>query len=157
MTAPERHNPPEQERDLPTISRDEADRLIADLLPLMPSRRATRRIQALYDRAGPPVAVFLYFEDIDPTVEDIEQQFDGCYFGRFTRDEVIQTGIEIGEHDVALEQFLEERALPTNAADWDFDALWPTIRDQYYLVREDHYFHVFDAGFATPLDLRSSE
>ncbi len=146
MTSPEQTPGAEHGRDLPTISRDEADRLIEELMPLMPTRRAAKRIQDLYEQSGPPVAVFLYFEDVNPTAEDIEQQFHGYYFGSFTRDEVIQTGIEIAEYDVALERFLLDRDLPEDAADWNFDALWPVIRDQYLIVQEGNYFHVFDSS-----------
>jgi len=134
---------------LPTISRDEADRLIEDLMPLMPTRKAAKRVRDLYEESGPPVAVFLYFEDVNPTDEDIEQQFYGHYFGSYTRDEVIQTGLEIGEFDVALDRFVHEHGLPDNALDWNFDALWPVIRDRHFLVQEGDYFHVFDAVLAS--------
>jgi len=147
MNGPE-FGPAPGERKLSTISKSEADRLVAELLPLMPTRRAAKRIQELYEQSGSPVAVFLYFEDVNPAADDIEAKFHGSYYGSYTRDEVIQIGIEIAGYDVELERFLEERGLPERALDWDFDALWPAIREQYFLVQEDHYFHVFDAALA---------
>jgi len=148
MTNPERTVHSEQERDFPTISRDEADRLIADLMPLMPTRKAAKRIRDLYDEAGPPVAVFLYFEDVDPAAEDIEQQFHGNYFGSYTRGELIEIGLEVLGYDERLGEFLRTNGLPENALSWNPDAVWPLIRDSHHLVQEEHYFHVFDATLA---------
>lgn len=149
MTSPEQAPTP-AERQVRTVSKAEADRLIAELMPHMPTRRAAKRVQDLYEQSGPPVAVFLHFENVNPAAEDIEQQFHGYYFGSYTRDEVIQTGLEIAELDVELERFLLDRGLPEDALEWNFDALWPVIRDQYLIVQEDSFFHVFDAGLIWP-------
>jgi len=149
MTGPEHaQSPPEKQTR--AISREEADRLIADAVLHLPSRRAAKRLLNLYEQSGPPVAVFLTFEGVDPGAENFEEQFHGNYFGSFTRDEVIQTGIEIAELDVALERFLDDQGLPENALDWDYDAIWPFIRDRHLLVEEGEYFHVFDAGLVWP-------
>lgn len=144
MSGPEQARAPSPE-ELPSITKAEADKQIAELLLQLPTRRAAKRVLQLYEQSGSPVAVFLSYSNINPAGEDIEQQFHGHYFGSYTRDEVIQTGIEIAEHDVALEGFLLDRGLPDNAAEWNFDALWPVIRDDYLIVQEDHYFHVFDS------------
>lgn len=149
MTSPEQALPrPEQQ--VRTITKAEADRLIAEAVSQMPTRRAAKRLQDLYEQSGPPVAIFLSFKDVDPAAEDIEQQFHGHYFGSYARDEVIQTGLEIAELDVELERFLLDRGLPDNALDWNFDALWPVIREQHLIVQEGSYFHVFDAGLVWP-------
>lgn len=148
MTNPEHIPNSEQARDLPTISRDEADRLIADLMPLMPSRKAAKRVRDLYDQSGSPVAVFLYFEDVNPAAEDIEEQFHGNYFGSFTRDELVDVGMEVLGYDERLGEFLEANGLPDDALSWNPEAVWPLIRDSHHLVQEEHYFHVFDATLA---------
>lgn len=150
MNGPEHAPDTERGRDLPTINRDEADRLIEDLMPLMPTRRAAKRLQELYEQVGPPLAVFLYFEDINPTAEDIEEQFHGNYFGSYTRDELVDIGMEVLGYDQRLGAFLEANGLPDNAVSWNPEAVWPLIRDSHHLVQEDHYFHVFDAGLAWP-------
>lgn len=148
MSGPEQARAPSPQ-ELPSITKAEADSVIAELLVQLPTRRAAKRVLELYEQSGSPVAVFLGFEGIDSAAEDIEQQFHGYYFGAFTRDEVIETGIEIAEYDVELERFLLDLHLPDNALEWNFDALWPVIRAQYLLVQEDHYFHVFDADLTT--------
>jgi len=140
----------EHEHDQLTISRDRAERIMHGFYADMPTRKAVRRLADLYERLGPPFAIFLTFPGVDAATDDIEQQFHGHYFGSHSRDEVIQTGLEFGDHEVALERFLEERGLPDDALDWNFDALWPALREQFFMVREDHYFHVFDSVLAPP-------
>lgn len=149
MNSPERATSP-LERRMKSITKAEADRMVAEAVLRLPTRRAAKRLLNLYEQVGSPLAAFISFEGVNPAAEDIEQQFHGHYFGSYTRDEVIQTGLEIAEYDVALQRFLEDQGLPDTALDWDFDALWPVVREQYLLVQEGEYFHVFDAGLVWP-------
>jgi len=149
MNSPERATSP-PERRVKSITKAGADRIVAEAVLRLPTRKAAKRLLNLYEQSGPPVAAFLQFQDVDPAAEDIERQFHGHYFGSYTRDEVIQTGLEIAEYDVALQRFLEDQGLPDAALDWDFDALWPVVREQYLLVQEGEFFHVFDAGLVWP-------
>jgi hypothetical protein len=149
MANPEHATSP-PERRMKSITKAEADLVMAEMLTRLPTRKAAKRLLNLYEQFGAAVAAFLQFQDVNPAAEDIEQQFHGHYFGSYTRDEVIQTGLEIAEYDVALQRFLEDQGLPDAALDWDFDALWPVIREQYLLVQENEYFHVFDAGLVWP-------
>lgn len=149
MANPEQAASP-PERRMKSITKSEADLVMAKMLARLPTRKAAKRLLALYEQVGSPAAVFISFEGVNPAAEDIEQQFHGHYFGSYTRDEVIETGIEIAELDVALERFLEDQGLPEGALDWDCDAIWPFIREQHLLVQEGEYFHVFDAGLIWP-------
>lgn len=149
MNSPERATSP-PERRMKSITKAEADRLVAEVVLRLPTRRAAKRLLALYEQVGSAVAAFISFEGISPAAEDIEQQFHGHYFGSYSRDDVIETGIEIAELDVALERFLEDQGLPESALDWDYDSIWPFIREQHLLVQEGDYFHVFDAGLVWP-------
>jgi hypothetical protein len=149
MSGPEQAPSPPEQR-MKSITKAEADLVMAKMLTRLPTRKAAKRLLNLYEQVGSPVAAFLQFQDVDPAAEDIERQFHGHYFGSYTRDEVIQTGLEIAEYDVALQRFLEGQGLPDAALDWDFDALWPVVREQYLLVQEGEYFHVFDAGLVWP-------